>query len=188
MVTDPTRRIRDPEVLTLASIAATLQLDYVRTEDDPWLGSPFEWILQTPSRTRGAIGERLVAGWCAAKGADVVRSPDSQADRIINGFRVEIKFSTLWKSGGYTFQQIRNQRYSHLICLGLSPFDAHCWVLPKQVLMDHVIGHMGQHTGATGQDTAWLSFAVYDPYEWMAPYGGSLAQAWGALDALGRAV
>lgn len=186
MITDPTKRISDPEVLALASIAATMQPDYVAGADDPWLGSPFEWILKTPSRTRGAIGEKLVAGWCAAKGADVVRSPDSDADRIINGNRVEIKFSTLWKSGGYKFQQIRNQNYTHLVALGVSPFDAHCWILPKSVLLEYVIGHMGQHTGAAGQDTAWLGFQADRPYEWMEPYGGTLSEAWRVLDAVGR--
>jgi hypothetical protein len=184
MVTDPTRRITDPDVLALASIAATLQPDYVPAADDPWLGSPFEWILKTPSRTRGAIGEKLVAGWCAAKGADVVRSPDSEADRVINGHRVEVKFSTRWRSGGYKFQQVRNQNYAYLIALGVSPFDAHCWVLPKSVLTEYVIGHMGQHTGAAGQDTAWLGFDSHRPYDWMKPYGGRLSDAWSVIEGL----
>ena len=183
----PPRQIEDPEVLALASIAATLEPEYAASADDPWIGSPFQWILATPSRTRGAIGERLVAGWCAAKGADVVRSPDSDADRLINGHRVEIKFSTLWKSGGYKFQQVRNQNYTHLLALGISPFEAHCWVLPKDVLKQYVIGHMGQHTGATGQDTAWLGFDSDSPYSWMRPYGGTLAEAWTVLEALGHA-
>lgn len=180
-------RIADPDVAALAAIAATIQPEYVRSETNPWVGSPFEWILHTPSRTRGAIGERLVAGWCAAKGADVVRSPDSQADRLINGHRVEIKFSTLWQSGGYKFQQIRNQDYAYLIALGISPFDAHCWVSPKEVLATYVIGHMGQHTGATGRDTAWLGFQPSSPYPWMQPYGGSLAKGWATIEAIGHA-
>lgn len=186
MTQPPRHQIDDPEVLALASISATIQPEYEPSADDPWIGSPFHWILTTPSRTRGAIGERLVAGWCAAKGADVVRSPDSQADRLINNLRVEVKFSTLWKSGGYKFQQIRNQNYSYLIALGISPFDAHCWILPKEVLLEHVIGHMGQHTGATGQDTAWLGFDSHSPYEWMKPYGGSLAEAWAVIEAQGH--
>jgi hypothetical protein len=177
--------ITDLEVLALSAISMGLQSEYVRPDVDPWLGSPFEWIMKTPSRTRGAVGEKLVAGWCAAKGATVTRSPDSEADRLINGHRVEIKFSTLWQSGGYKFQQIRDQNYAHLICLGISPFDAHCWVIPKPVLVEHVIGHMGQHTGATGQDTAWLGFFVDRPFPWMTAYGGTLEQAWRVLDGIG---
>ena len=110
--------ISDPEVLALAAIAAALEPDYATPMDDPWSGSPFKWIKAQPSRTVGAIGESLVAGWSAAKGFDVVRSSNSQADRVIQGHRIEIKFSTLWKNGGYKFQQIRNQEYDYLFCLG----------------------------------------------------------------------
>lgn len=169
------RTIDDPEVQALAAIAGTIAPDYARLPDDPWNGSPFQWILGLPSRSRGAVGEALVAGWCAAKGFDVVRSPDSQADRVIAGRRVEVKFSTLWKSGGFKFQQIRDQDYDFCFCLGVSPFDAQAWLLPKAVLHEYVIGHMGQHTGAGGQDTAWLGFQANAPYPWMAPYGGRLA-------------
>jgi hypothetical protein len=98
-----TDAITDPDVQLLASIAATIKNEYVREGAvDPWVGSPFAWIRTRPSRQVGRIGEQLVAGWCAAKDLDVVRSPDSEADRIIGGRRVEIKFSTLWQSGNYT--------------------------------------------------------------------------------------
>jgi len=176
--------ISDPEVQILAGIAGALEADYAPQGADPWAGSPFAWILSRPSRQKGAIGEQLVAGWCAAKGLDVVRSPDSEADRVINGRRIEVKFSTLWQSGGYKFQQLRDQRYDFAFCLGVSPFDAHAWLLPKSVLLEHVIGHMGQHTGASGTDTAWLGFPADRPYSWMAPYGGTLADAWRALEVL----
>lgn len=176
------RAIDDPEVQALAAIAGTIALDYARADDDPWNGSPFQWILGLPSRSRGAVGEALVAGWSAAKGFDVVRSPDSQADRIIAGKRIEIKFSTLWKSGGFKFQQIRDQDYDYCFCLGLSPFDAQAWLLPKAVLHEYVIGHMGQHTGAAGQDTAWLGFQADSPYPWMAPFGDRLANVRAQLD------
>jgi hypothetical protein len=179
-------QISDPEVQVLATLSGTLAVDYVRAEDDPWVGSPFAWILNQPSRSRGAIGEKLIAGWCATKGFDVVRSPDSEADRIVEGHRFEIKFSTLWKSGGYKFQQIREQDYEYCFCLGISPFDAHAWLLPKAVLREYVIGHMGQHTGATGTDTAWLGFEAGSPYAWMEPYGGSLSAVRDLIASLGR--
>lgn len=169
------RSIDDPDVQILATLAGTLAPDYAQAVDDPWIGSPFEWILKVPSRTKGAIGEALVAGWAATKGFDVVRSPRSDADRIINGHRIEIKMSSLWKNGGFKFQQIRDQDYDYCLCIGISPFDAQAWLLPKPLLREYVIGHMGQHTGATGTDTAWLSFDSGKPYEWMAPYGQRLA-------------
>lgn len=178
--------ITDPDVRTLALVSATLEADYAPPSEDPWSGSPFAWIRSRPSRQRGAIGEKLVAGWCEARGFDVMRSPNSEADRVINGHLVEIKFSTQWESGVYKFQQIRDQNYDQLFCLGLSPFAARAWVIPKTILLTHVIGKMGQHTGASGQDTAWLSFPVGSAHEWMAPYGGALSDAWKVFEQLGR--
>ena len=93
MTTGPRGPIRDPDVGLLASIAGTLRDDYVKSaEADPWSDSPFRWIKTRPSRQVGKIGEQLVAGWCAAKGFDVTKSGDSEADRVIAGKRVEIKF------------------------------------------------------------------------------------------------
>jgi len=176
------KSISDPDVRMLAAIAATLKADYVHeNSEDPWYGSPFAWIRSCPSRQVGKIGEQLVAGWCAAKGLDVARCPDSQADRIIAEKRVEIKFSTLWRSGVYKFQQIRDQDYDYLICLGISPFDAHGWVVPKDILLKYVIGHTPQHTGKRGTDTFWLTIGPSNPPQWLQPYGGELARAYDVI-------
>jgi len=178
--------IRDPEVAALAMISATLQAEYA-AEDLHWSGSPFAWIKTRPSRQVGTIGERLVAGWLAAKDFDVVRSPDSDADRLVNGHRAEIKFSTLWQSGIYKFQQLRDQEYEFAICLGISPFDAHCWAIPKTELVARwkqsidarreVEGVQPQHGGADGRDTAWLRIDPRSPHGWLAGFGGSLSKA-----------
>ena len=132
----PSQPLADPDLRLLAAISATLMSDYITPENDPWSGSPFAWIKTRPSRQVGSIGEQLVAGWCAAKGLDVTRTGDTEADRVIAGRRVEIKFSTLWESGDYVFQQIRDQRYDIALLLGLSPFEASCWVVPKTILRE----------------------------------------------------
>lgn len=173
-MTELHHRITDPEVRELATASALIAADYVEPGEDPWQLSPFGWIRTTQSRRRGAIGEKLVASWCAAKGFDVIRSPDSNADRIIEGLRVEIKFSTLWDTGVYKFQQIRDQDYEYCFCLGISPFDAHAWFIPKSALNEHVIGHTGQHGGANSLETAWISFPAIAAHAWMAEYGGRL--------------
>lgn len=175
-------RIADSDVRLLAAISAQLQPDYVNPEQEAqWKDSPFNWIRARPSRQRGKIGEQLVAGWCAAKGLNVNRSPDGEADRIIEGKRAEIKFSTLWESGAYTFQQIRDQNYAYAICLGLSPFDAHCWVISKRLLRQHVIGHTGQHRGRLARDTFWFSFPADSPPGWLVSCGGRLSAAFEIL-------
>lgn len=178
--------IEDKDVQILASLSSTIAPDYATAADDPWIGSPFEWILKVPSRTKGAVGEALVAGWAAAKGFDVTKPANTQADRIINGQRIEIKLSSRWKSGVFKFQQIRDQDYDYCFCIGLSPFDAQAWLVPKEVLQEYVIGHMGQHTGATGADTAWLSFKHDKPYEWLKPYGERLSDVAHLLEMNGR--
>lgn len=179
-------RIDDPEVRTLAALASSLEEDYIDT-DDPWRGSPFQWIQTRPSRQKGAIGELLVAGWAASKGFDVLRSDNSDCDRIINGQRIEIKYSNLWtKTGVFKFQQIRNQEYDYCFCLGLSPFDAQAWFIPKRALMgDFPEGLSPQHGGQNGHDTRWLSFLASQPPTWLSSYGGRLAQVRDLIDVAG---
>lgn len=179
--------ITDPEVQLLASLSATFMDDYIKKDDLIWESSPFGWIKTRPSRQVGAIGERLVAGWCAAKGLDVVRSPDSDADRIIGGVRTEIKFLTLWANGNYKFQQLRDQNYKIAICLGISPFDANCWVLTKDIIMEKWGASNGlqtQHGGQQGSDTAWLSVNPSDIQPWLRLCGGSLSSAFNVLEKL----
>jgi len=177
------RSISDPETQLLAQICTTMRADY-SDADLEWEGSPFAWIKTRPSRQVGAIGEKLVSGWLAAKGFDVIKAGDSDCDRVVEGLRTEIKFSTLWKAGGYKFQQFRNQNYQIAICLGISPFEAHCWCITKETLMMHVIGHTPQHGGKSGSDTAWLHVDPATPYQWLQGCGGSLSEASKALSAI----
>lgn len=165
--------IRNEDVRILANIAAGLHIDY-ENHDGAWDGSPFAWIKTRPSRQVGKIGEQLVAGWCAAKELNVVRSPDSEADRIIEGQRVEVKFSTLWAGGFYAFQQIRDQHYDVLLCLGVSPFDAHAWIIRETDIPFHRLDH--QHGGARGRDTWWIRVNPRTPPSWLGEQRGTLSE------------
>jgi hypothetical protein len=167
----------------LATAANYIRADF-KQDDLAWQGSPFEWVLKLPPGSKGKLGKQLVFQWCALKGLAVDRSPDSQADMLINGHRVEIKYSTLWKTGIYRFQQLRDQNYEYSVCLGISPFIAHCWVISKAILKQHVIGHLGQHTGSGGKETAWFPVNPDKPPEWLAPYGGTLDRAFLVLKSL----
>ncbi len=181
-----TTRIHDPEVTRLVEIANRLEHRYI-DDRDTWDGSPFKWIRGgLASRRKGVVFEELVSEWCATKGLHVTKSPDSDADRIIAGLRVEIKGSTLWKGGTYRFQQVRNQNYRILLCLGISPYDAHCWVIPKGDVME--LWDEGkitsQHGGSGGSDTAWIAVNPTSPPDWIRPYGGTLSQGFAQFQSL----
>ena len=182
-----TTQIHDPEVQRLVAIAGIIEPDYRNAATD-WTHSPFGWIKALPSRSAGAVFEALVSGWCAAKGLDVTRSPDSDADRIISGLRTEIKGSTPWRNGSNKFQQLRDQNYSVVVCMGISPFDAHCWVIEKDAVMelwnDGVIS--SQHGDASGSDTAWITVNPANPPNWIRPYGGTLSEGFAQLQSLTR--
>ena len=181
----PTQK-SNPEFALLASAATYIRSD-IESDYAIWQGSPFEWIVRLPAGSKGKLGKQLVYQWSALKGLSVDKSPDSDADMLINGHRVEIKLSTLWKSGIYKFQQIRDQNYEYAVCLGISPFEAHCWVISKKILKQYVIGHMPQHTGASGTETFWIT--VNDPSnppDWLKQCGGTLNQAFDVLKTLSK--
>ena len=165
----------------LLRIMDSIRDEYLET--DGWKDSPFAWIRCIPSRKVGAFAEALLTEWLRANGFEVHPSPDKEADRIVYDKRVEIKFSTLWRGGFYKFQQIRDQRYDILMCLGVSPLAAHLWVIPKERVMqawrDGQI--QTQHGGRQGRDTAWMTVDPKNVPEWLSGFGGSLEEGLQAL-------
>jgi len=176
---------KNPDFDLLATAANFIKKDF-NVDYEAWEGSPFSWILMLPAASKGKLGKLLIYQWCALKGLSVDRSPDPEADMLINGHRVEVKFSTLWKSGVYKFQQIRDQNFEYAVCLGISPFEAHCWVISKAILKKFVIGHMGQHTGSGGKETSWIPVNPKSPPEWLNISGGTLDEAYKVLKSLRR--
>ncbi|MCX7802810.1 MAG: hypothetical protein N2313_07295 [Meiothermus ruber] len=145
---------------------------------EAWKDSPFAWIRNQPSRRVGKIGEKLVEQWLEERGFTVRASKNSDFDRYVEGVKLEIKFSTLWEGGFYKFQQIRNQEYDYLFCLGISPREVHGWVIPKDIALER---SEGQHTGKAAVDTKWLTVYPQNVVDWLRPYGGTLEFAEGVL-------
>ena len=179
MMTPPA--IRDPEVLALVRL-----FDAERAKGPSSPGaydhSPFAWLKPWPSsKAKGAIFESVVHQWCEGMGLTVEPTGDSDADRVFGGKRFEIKGSTPWAPSykTYKFQQLRDQNYDAAICLGVSPFDAHCWVLSKEeILYRRRTGEIRtQHGGRSGKDTGWFEANPDAPPEWLSVWGESLAQA-----------
>ncbi len=143
-----------------------------RTKTARWVGSPFEWIMALPSRTKGRVGELLVENWLKEIGHRVGKPTNSGHDRTVDGRKVEVKVSTLWADNDtYTFQQLRDQDYEFVFLLGLSPNRVDGWFAPKEIVFEHAVP---QHGGATGVDTRWLTFIAASPPAWLAEYGGTL--------------
>lgn len=141
---------------------------------DPWAGSPFEWLMRLPSRSRGRAGELIAESWLEGMGFDVRLPQNSGHDRLVSRRKVEIKFSSLWASGEYVFQQLRDQDYELALLLGIRPLMAQCWLVPKAEVFERAAP---QHGGRAGRDTRWLRIQAASPPTWMSPYGGELAQA-----------
>jgi site-specific DNA-methyltransferase (adenine-specific) len=161
-----------PEFLMLASTASYLQKD-LEEMSNLWKDSPFEWVLQLPPRSKGKLARSLIIPWLAIKGVLVERTSDSSETLIYNGIHYSIKFSMLWKNGIYQFQQIKSQGPECVICFGISPFEAHCWVFDR----DYAIKHGNQqHKGANDAEY-WLSINPKDIPDWAKEHGGKLDDA-----------
>jgi hypothetical protein len=128
---------------------------------------------------KGKLGKDLITSWCAAKGLDIEHPKDKKVSLVINGNRFASKFSTLWSEGSYKFQQIRNQGYDYLICLGISPLEAHCWVFTREYVLENVTP---QHKGAEN----WITIDPNNPPSWAEKCGGTLDQAFAILKNLKR--
>jgi site-specific DNA-methyltransferase (adenine-specific) len=166
----------NPEFEMLASLAMYIRND-LEERTEVWESSPFSWVTQLAAAKKGKLGKNLIASWCAAKGLPVDFPKDSQASLLINGNRIATKFSTLWAEGSYKFQQIRTEGYDYLICLGISPTEAHCWVFSKEIILKYATP---QHKGSKGAEY-WVTLNPNDLPDWSNNFGGSLEKAYQVL-------
>lgn len=158
-----------PDFQLLASAAMYIQSDLISGADG-WENSQLFWILSLPPAAKGKLGRHLIATWCSSQGFSVDRLTDKDANLNVNGNRVATKFSTLWSGGIYKFQQIRESGYDYLICLGVSPDNAHCWIVDRKLVLKNA---KVQHRGAKGAEY-WLSINPDEPADWLLDYGGRL--------------
>jgi len=172
-----------PHYKMLVTIANNLKSRYLENHQE-WEGSPFEWIKGgVPSRTKGKVGEEIVRAFLTDNGFSVTDSPNTDSDLTVNGKKVEVKMSTLWTGGFYRFQQIRQQDYDVLFCLGISPRKAYAWATRKS---DIVWDDMdNQHGGSRGSDTWWMTcHEGHCPHAWMRPQNGDLAKICSVLQGI----
>jgi site-specific DNA-methyltransferase (adenine-specific) len=160
------------EFQELAASASYLQENF-ETKSEQWKNSPFEWLRQLSARQKGSLGRILISSWCESKGLVVEKTKDSSENLEIKGNKIALKFSTLWTSGIYKFQQIREEGYDYVLCFGISPFEAHAWVFERQYVLDNA---RKQHRTGKGAEY-WISVHPQIPKEWTKKGGGSLDSA-----------
>lgn len=131
-------------------------------ESSIWKNSLFECFHDIPSpRSKGAEGERLIEEFMISTGHKVERAKSSDYDRIISGYKTEIKTSTTWNNteNKFTWQQIRNQDYERIIFLGINPNNIKIYWASKTDLIKYVfsVDYFRQHAGKSGkQELYWL--------------------------------
>ena len=160
------------EFQMLAATASYIQKD-LEEQSDLWKNSPFEWVLQLPARKKGKLARQLLSSWLATKGIPCNTAGDSSETLLINGHRFAIKFSTIWANGFYKFQQIRSNGYEYVICFGISPFNAHCWIFDRNYAIKNATK---QHRTAEGAEY-WMTIDPSKPKDWVVGHGGTLDQA-----------
>ncbi|MEX2143301.1 MAG: site-specific DNA-methyltransferase [Anaerolineales bacterium] len=166
----------DPEFRKLASTGSYLQGE-LEEINDLWKDSPFEWVLQLSPRKRGKLGRELLMAWFANEGVKFSRAGESGETLVLDKYRFAIKFSTPWNGVAYKFQQIRLSDYNYLICFGLSPFAAHCWIFDKDYAIKNA---QTQHKAEKGGEF-WLTIDPNEVPEWAKTSGGSLNNALSVL-------
>ena len=150
-----------------------------------WKDSEFKWVkdICLPIQ-RGDISKQFLFKLIKYGNFQSVEEVGSSRKNLIsiNDVRIQVKASLLWGKGGrssaYKFQQIRDDDYKILICFGLSPHSAHCWVIEKSSIIDSdgnwLEGRIGkQHS----KDSRWLGINPDSVPIWLKPLGGDLDKA-----------
>lgn len=128
-----------PDEAARAVAAANLALrnDWVAAGTaDMWEGSPFAWLRSLPTARRSLAGVGLCEMLLRGAGFDPRPKSSHGHDRMVNGFSVKVKFSTLWASGTYTFQQVPVDGFDVMVLLGVHPRGVHAWMVTKRTLVD----------------------------------------------------
>jgi hypothetical protein len=171
----PNARSR-PDVELMQEMSRALSDAHSQVRD--WSGSDFNWMLTLSTGARGAVGRQLVEAWVGSLGIPTGRVSENNAHYVLAwDLRIQVKTSTMWESGHFRFQQIRDQNFDLLLCLGLQPDDVSVWLFPKDVVLEHLSGVGGQHTGASARETYWMNLAPGANNSWVDEYGDQFSTA-----------
>jgi len=138
-------------------------------KSDFWKNSPFDWIVHLPARSKGKYAREIIIKWLEKEGIKVEREKNTTEEIIVYSKKqISIKFSSLWTNGGfYQFQQIKANGPEYILCFGVSPFNAHCWIIEKELAMKY---GSKQHKGSD----YWLKINLKEIPKWLENKGGDL--------------
>ena len=91
-------------------------------KEDPWLKTNFEGYLNLTNRKKGIFGDKFVSKIMKMKYNSKVLSPTNDGhDRIIDGYKTEIKFSLSLIKDKFMFNHIScNKDWERLLLLGIN--------------------------------------------------------------------
>lgn len=90
--------------------------------DDPWIGTLYEGYLSLATVSKGTFGEILVSKIMLKNGSEVIPGENKGHDRIIDGYKTEIKFSLSKKKDHFMFNHLAcHKDWERLILLGVNP-------------------------------------------------------------------
>lgn len=149
----------------LADVAARVEPRF-RGSSDPWQDSPYRWLKNLPSVSRGRAATSLLATWLAESG--VVLASDRRAGSRglhLGAHPVVVKVSTEWSDGSLVFQGIRVGPHEIFALLGLHPRAAQLWLVPASAAFQHA------------DPRGWLTVPAGPPPDWMDEHGGDPTRA-----------
>jgi hypothetical protein len=142
--------------------AAQIEQRYA-TDVDEWESSPFRWLKRLPTASRAKAAEGIITALLSSAGFRVGPRTDSTHDCTVEGVPVRVKFSTLWSSQRYTFQQLPTGGTALVVLLGVSPNEAHAWIATTAALR------------SAAQTEPWLSIDPTTAPPALTGCGGTLA-------------
>ena len=97
--------------------------EYVKSKvNDPWRGTNFEGYLNLSATQMGAFGETLVTKIMKNLGSTIEPRINPGHDKIIDGYKTEIKFSLSLKENHFSFNHIATHKdWDRIILLGVNP-------------------------------------------------------------------
>ena len=88
---------------------------------DPWIGTSYEGYLNLATVSKGTFGEKLVSKIMLKNGSEVARKKNKGHDRIIDGYKTEIKFSLSEKKDHFIFNHLAcHKDWERAILLGVN--------------------------------------------------------------------